>query len=130
MPESTIGFVYEIVNVTKNRRYIGKKTIFSTLTKPLNKKELKALEDKRSSKKKKVTKESTWRNYTGSNPDLNADIKAGDTITKTILEYAFTKLHLTFLETEYLFTKKVLYTDEYYNHNILGKFYKNAIPTI
>jgi hypothetical protein len=45
-------------------------------------------------------------------------------LKKQILEIAFNKKHLTYLETKYLFQLEVLEKpDEYYNDNILGKFF-------
>ena len=45
-------------------------------------------------------------------------------LNKQILEVAFNKKHLTYLETKWLFQLEVLEQPEkYYNDNILGKFF-------
>lgn len=64
--------------------------------------------------------ESKWRNYLSSS-DL---VKEDTPVSKEILEFAFSKRHLTYLETKYLFSLGVLETEDYYNENILGRFYK------
>ena len=47
-----------------------------------------------------------------------------ENLKKQILELAFNKKHLTYLETKYLFSHEVLENpEEYYNDNILGKFF-------
>ena len=75
MPEDTFGFVYRITNMVSGKFYIGKKQIFSTTKRNLGKKELVQITDKRKSKFQYITKESNWLTYTGSNKELNSDIK-------------------------------------------------------
>ena len=51
-------------------------------------------------------------------------------LKKQVLEIAFNKKHLTYLETKYLFQLGVLEKpDEYYNDNILGKFFRKNFYT-
>ena len=60
------GFVYLITNLTNNRRYIGKKLFKSTRTKVIK------------GKRKKVRKDSDWRDYYGSNAALKEDVASLD----------------------------------------------------
>ena len=75
-----------------------------------------------------VSKESDWKKYIGSNAELKRQITEGEVtlenLKKQILELAFDKKHLTYLETKWLFQLEVLEQPEkYYNDNILGKFF-------
>jgi hypothetical protein len=130
-PEGAFGFVYEVVHLSSGKRYIGRKQLISVTTKALGKKELSELTDKRASKKKKVQKESDWKTYYGSHSEIKALIKSGkqEEFERTILQFAFSPKHLTYLETKYLFSLDVLENPNlYFNDNILGKFFRKDIP--
>lgn len=126
LPEGVIGFIYKITGKTSGKYYIGKKSIHSVRKKPLTKKELATLEDKRSSKKKTVVKESDWKTYMGSEEDLKKDIKSlgEDYFYREILHFCCNKTALTYQEVRYQILFGVLESDNCYNRNILGKFYK------
>lgn len=127
IPNEAIGFVYFIDNVSKRKFYIGKKNLHSTRKVKFGKKEIAKITDKRLKHYKMETKESNWREYNGSNKPLLADIANGDHITKNILEFAYNKQQLTYLETKWLFSYDALETKNCYNDNILGKFYKSKV---
>jgi hypothetical protein len=127
-PPNTFGFVYE-VSTPEGKKYIGKKVLYHNHKKKLTKAEL-AEQTGRGRKKayKIVQKESDWKKYIGSNNKLKTQITEGEVIQedlkRQILEVAFDKKHLTYLETKYLFQLEVLENPgEYYNDNILGKFF-------
>jgi hypothetical protein len=133
VPEGAFGFVYEVSHFPSNKRYVGRKQLISVTTKALGKKELAELTDKRASKKKKVQKESDWKTYYGSHSTIKELIKEGkqEEFERTIIEFAFSPKHLTYLETKYLFSLGVLENgDVYFNDNILGKFFRKDIPVI
>jgi len=126
MPEEYFGFVYKITNLQSGKFYIGRKQLSSTTTKALTKTELLELSDKRMSKKKKVTKESNWKNYWGSNKDLLNDVKelGKENFKREIVKLCRTKKELTYYEMHYQCTYGVLLLPELtYNDNILGKFF-------
>lgn len=130
-PEGAFGFVYEVVHLPSGKRYVGRKQLISVTTKALGKKELSELTDKRASKKKKVQKESDWKTYYGSHSEIKSLIKSGkqEEFERTILQFAFSPKHLTYLETKYLFSLDVLENPNlYFNDNILGKFFRKDIP--
>ena len=130
-PEGAFGFVYEVVHLPSNKRYIGRKQLISVTTKALGKKELAELTDKRASKKKKIQKESDWKTYYGSHSEIKQLIKEGkkEEFEREILQFAFSPKHLTYLETKYLFSLDVLENPTiYFNDNILGKFFRKDIP--
>ena len=127
-PPNTFGFVYQ-VTTPDGKKYIGKKVLYHNQKKKLTKVEL-AEQTGRGRKKsfKIVQKESDWKKYIGSNSKLKLKLTEGEfkkeELNKQILEIAFHKKHLTYLETKYLFSYKVLENpEEYYNDNILGKFF-------
>ena len=70
---------------------------------------------------KRVLKESDWKTYYGS----HAFIKDAndDDLERKILQVAYNKKELTYLECKYQFILEVLETPKYLNDNILGKFY-------
>ncbi len=127
-PPNTFGFVYEVIT-PKGKKYIGKKVLFHNQKKKLTKVEL-AEQTGRGRRKtfKVIQKESDWKKYFGSNTHLKNQISKGEVtledLRKQIIEVAFTKKHLTYLETKILFQLEVLEKPgEYYNDNILGKFF-------
>ena len=127
MPEPTFGFIYEVTHTPTGRKYLGKKQLISVQKKALGKKELALITDKRASKKKTVTKESDWKTYYGSHKEILALIKDGkeDDFKREILTCVTTKKLLTYEETKALFLYEVLIKpDEYFNDNILGKFFR------
>lgn len=125
-PIGCIGFVYLIKNETSEKFYIGKKSIFSKRKKNFGKRRIAELTDKRLKKYEYIESESDWKTYTGSNKELNDDIKKGDVINRYILDFAFNKVHLTYLEVKHQFKYEVLESANSYNDNILGKFYRNV----
>ena len=127
-PPNTFGFVYEVIT-PKGKKYIGKKVLYHNQKKKLTKAEL-AEQTGRGRKKtfRVIQKESDWKKYFGSNTHLKNQISKGEVtlkdLHKQIIEVAFTKKHLTYLETKTLFQLEVLEKpEEYYNDNILGKFF-------
>jgi len=126
-PENTFGYIYCITNLDTNKIYIGKKQILSVTNKKLGKKELLELPIQRGRKvtKKKVTKESDWQNYWGSNKPLLEDIKylGKDKFKREILKFCKTKKELTYWEIYYQMDNNVL-TSNSYNDSILGRYYR------
>lgn len=120
------GFVY-CIEFSNGKKYIGKKNFFHTVKKKLGKKELSKITDKRLKDYKIVKRESDWLKYNGSSRKIKEDLQKGvEPVKKEILLLASSKKELTYLETQCLFCNKVLEKgDEYYNDNILGKFYRN-----
>jgi hypothetical protein len=128
-PPSTFGFVYRVIHEPTGKIYIGKKVLqFNRKTK-LTKRDL-ALYEGHSGRKpsfKRVVKESDWKTYYGSHKEILALIKDGkeDDFKREILTCVTTKKLLTYEETKALFLYEVLIKpDEYFNDNILGKFFR------
>jgi len=139
-PEGCIGFIYKVCDNT-GKCYIGQKSLFSTrniVTSKSNYEKLKRdghtvkkTKNKKKSKKgsvvwdyrKVVVKESNWKSYQGSNKEM----KKLKGVSKEIIDFAFSKKQLTYLELKWMFHYNVLESSDYYNDNILGKFYGRDI---
>ena len=134
-PEGTYGFIYEVTHTPSGKKYIGKKVLYFNRTKKLTKKETELLREERKAKgiggrvpiKKKVTKESDWKTYYGSNKEIQGMIKEGKSseFTREILFFVPSKKLLTYYETKLLFKYEVLENENYFNRDILGKFHIN-----
>ena len=128
-PDDSYGFVYKITHLPKGKSYIGKKILYFTRKVKLGKKDLLQYEGVvgRRPSYKLAIKESDWKTYTGSNKELNDDIKNGTSYKKEILYYCRDKKQLAYSETKELFVREVLEHDEFYNSNISGKFYHKDV---
>jgi len=135
MPKNTYGFIYEVLHKPTDRKYLGKKVLFFERNVRIGKRETEALKEERKAKgiggrvpaKKKVVKESDWKDYYGSHKDILKLIKEGKQFEfeRKILTFVPNKKLLTYYECKYLFIKEVLEErNNYINDNILGKFYK------
>ena len=122
LPNNAYGFVYQTTHLPTNKKYIGKKSLIYNLKKKLGKKEKALWEGKgRPPVYKRVLKESDWKTYYGSHSFIKEANK--EDLTREILEIAYHKKELTYLECKYQFTLGVLENKSYLNDNILGKFF-------
>lgn len=126
LPPKAYGFAYEIVSRETGKRYIGKKQLYSyhtKISKVLNEK------TKRWNKVREVTAtESNWKDYFGSSTEVKELIKQDggkQNFERYILEIAFSKKELTYLELKYQCKFDVLTDSHYVNSNILGKFFRS-----
>ena len=122
LPNNAFGFVYQTTHLPTNKKYIGKKSLMYNLKKKLGKKEKALWEGKgRPPIYKRVLKESDWKNYYGSHGFIKEANE--EDLKREILEIAYHKKELTYLECKYQFTLGVLESRSYLNDNILGKFF-------
>ena len=116
--DDNFGFVYLITNLTNGRKYIGRKYFWSFRKPP--------------GKKRRVKKESDWKKYYGSCPELKADIErlGRQNFSRTILSLHKTPGKTNFEETRQLFIHGVLTESldtggpAYYNSNILSRYFR------
>lgn len=125
-PDDAHGFIYRITNTKTGRWYVGKKNLYSVRNVKLGKKALAAREDKRLSKKKVIVKESDWKTYYGSEPELLKDIQQNgyEFFRREILCVCHTKTALTYQELRHQILWGCLESDNCYNGNLLGKFFR------
>ena len=122
LPNNAFGFVYQTTHLPTNKKYIGKKSLIYNLKKKLGKKEKLLWEGKgRPPVYKRVLKESDWKTYYGSHSFIKEANE--EDLKREILEIAYHKKELTYLECKYQFTLGVLESRSYLNDNILGKFF-------
>lgn len=121
MPAEVYGFVYRVRHLPSEKYYIGKKNVYSNRTLPPLKGQ---------KRKRKITKESDWRRYYGSHESIKALLKEHrqEEFSREILEFCFSKLHLTYCEVKWICKEEALESEKYLNDNILGKIYKSALP--
>jgi hypothetical protein len=125
--QSLFGFCYKITNLKTGNFYIGKKQFWNSRRKKLT------LKEKKTSRKKYkvVIKESDWKDYWGSNENLQKDVASlGPSFFKReILALANTPKCLSYLEAKYQFFYDVL-TVPSYNKNILGRFFTHDLECL
>ena len=117
LPEDCVGFVYLITNNLSGKKYIGKKLAKFALT------TYRTVKHKNFTKKKKKIRskvDSDWRDYYGSNDELNRDVQLHGTenFTREILYYCKSKAECSYIEAREQFTNRVLESTDYYNGQI------------
>lgn len=112
-PEEHFGFVYLITNTKTDVKYLGCKMLHRVVKKP-------PLKGKK--RKRKVTKDSDWRKYTGSSDRLNADIATHgkENFTFEILELADSKWDLGYKEYSRIIKEDAIPRNDYLN-GFLGR---------
>ena len=134
-PPNTYGFVYKVKHIPSNKSYIGKKVLYFTKKVKLGKKELEALGTVigRKPSYKLAVKESDWQTYYGSQKQIKELLKENKAKDweRHIIKCVPSKKLLTYFETKYQMVYQVLEKpDEFFNDNILGKFYTKDFQDI
>lgn len=119
--EGYAAFVYRITNLETGKQYIGKK-----IFKSIQRKKVKG-----KTRRKKVTKESNWKSYFGSNVALLADVeKLGqDRFKREILKLCKSRGTANYWEAKYQMQEQVLESENYYNDWIMVKVHRSHIKT-
>ena len=107
-PEEYVGFVYEITDTLNQKRYIGKKLMWTT-------KKLPPLKGKKNKRHKRI--ETDWQSYYGSSPSLSKEREqiGNQHFKRKILIWCANKNQMSYHETRLHFELEVLLKDEYYN---------------
>ena len=124
-PEDWEGYVYTIVHVPSSKCYIGRKYFWKKLRKKVRGKK----------RKKLVVTESDWRFYKSSSVELKKDIEeiGLDSFRFEILSLHKTRAQTNYEEVKLMFQRDVLHSllpsgeYEFYNYNILGRYYRGKI---
>ena len=130
LPRDAHGFVYVIIYEDETF-YIGKKDLYKKVTLPALKSGEKRVNSIRVGKNKagrrvffdELQKESDWLTYEGSS-EVTKDLVIK---SKLILEIAYSKRELTYLEVKRLFVEEALEDDRCHNLCILNNFFKGNI---
>lgn len=113
--DGAIGFIYKITNLIDNRQYIGKKLMVFKKTRPAKKGNM---------NKRRGTKVSDYKTYTGSSKSLNLDIeKIGKEHFKfEILHWCKNKMELSFYETKFIIDNDAIFSKNWYNEYCYCRF--------
>jgi hypothetical protein len=134
-PPNSYGFIYVITHKPTNKKYIGKKVLYFSKKVKIGKKELAKMQNVvgRRPAYRVAIKESDWLNYYGSQKELKqllAESKVNE-FERIIVKVVPNKKLLTYFETKYQFIYQVLEKpEEFFNDNILGKFYTKDFQDI
>ena len=117
VPKKTVGFIYIIINKINNKKYIGKKLLTKASYKTVNK------------VKKKIRKESNWKDYYSSSDILLKDIEffGKENFERIILHFCINKTELNYLEEKLQYQLEVLENENWYNSNIRSRIFKERI---
>ena len=119
-PKKVYAFVYEIEDLDTGRLYIGKKVMFFKGFKSVNK------------KRKRVLKESDWREYYGSSDVLGEQVekRGKDRFKRTILHFCPNKATANYLEAMEQFSRKAILDERYYNEQIRVRVTRNQLKAL
>lgn len=118
--EGYASFVYMITNLETGKRYLGKKIFKSVQRKKV----------KGKTRRKKVTKDSDWKSYFGSNKLLQEDVErlGQDRFKREILKLCKTRGTASYYEAKYQMQYEVLeHPDHWYNDWIMCKVHRTHI---
>lgn len=122
-----LQIIYRIKNKVTGKMYIGKKILFNRTKVRLSLKKRKELKTRKIYEYR--IKESNWMKYYGSSKDLNDDLSilGPDKFEREILEFVQGKKKATYRELVWLVKENAIISNDYYNSNILGRFFKKDI---
>lgn len=118
------SFVYVIECLLDGKKYIGKKLLTRAKTMP-------PLKGKKRKRRSRV--ESNWREYWGSNEELQADVKrmGPDKFKRTVLRVCQTAAEASYYEAHHQFLSEVLLRpDDFYNRHIRVRVHTNHLRKI
>ena len=138
---SGVIYLLEVKGGTR-KYYLGQKKFYRDSKRLIGERELESLPNKRGVRKyksKSGSKKGQWiyyepiradngfMKYLGSSEVLKEDIKNGATVTRHILMFVEKPTMMNYWEQKLQFCKGVLESEDYYNDNIGGRFYKNWV---
>lgn len=118
--ENIFGFVYLITNISNGKKYIGRKYLTSAGYKTVK------------GKRKKIRKESDWKDYYGSSPSLQEDVmtQGKESFKREILYLCRSKGECSYIESKEIFLRDAILSDEYYNSWVSCKIQKGHLKLL
>ena len=124
VPANAIGFVYGIQH-TSGKAYIGRKLLTTTRRKKIGVRAKKITKTRKTYET--TVKDSGWMTYTSSCRPLQEEIKADPwSFTKYIIEWAYSRKQLSYLEVKHQMINELLERDSYVD-NVAGKWYRRDV---
>lgn len=123
IPDEYAGFVYTITNNLNGRIYLGQKVSKNKITRsPL----------KGKTRKRISYSESNWNDYYGSSELLLQDIAnyGKEHFRREIIHLCKSKGEMNYRETEEIFARKALLSNDYYNNFVGCKIHGNHIKDL
>lgn len=117
VPDTAVGFIYVITQISTGKKYIGRKMVFKTVTKTVK------------GKKKRSKAHSDWPGYWSSSPYLQQLVKeiGQQDFKREILIFCSSKGSMSYLEEMSLYLTGALEGDEFINGNIRSKIFANWV---
>lgn len=117
IPAKAIGFIYLITHLPSGKKYLGKKLTTMAATKTVK------------GVKKKIRKDSNWKDYYSSSPVLQemVETEGKDKFKREILVFCSSKGMLLYSEELSLYMVGALESDDWINMNIRSKVYSNWV---
>ena len=115
-----VGFVYLIENTLTGKKYIGQKKFWMPKYRSIKK------------KRKRFLVESNWKDYYGSNSELQADVEAlGPSVFyREILHLCKGKGEMNYRELKEQMNRDVLLSPHYYNSFVGGKIHRKHVQNL
>jgi len=106
-----VGFVYLVTDLSNDKMYVGKKTLWSI-------RKLPPLKGQKRKRTKKV--ESDWKSYFGSSEEVKLLVEqhGEERFKREILRLCKSKGEMSYIEAKEQFDRNVLFDDRYYNEFI------------
>lgn len=122
IPEKSIGFLYRIIHLPSGKWYIGRKTMSMAATKTVK------------GVKKKIRKESDWKEYFSSSKEIQemVSVEGEQNFERTILIFCETKAQMLYGEENLLHITGAMFDPLCFNSNIRAAIMKswfNKCPT-
>lgn len=107
--EDVVGFIYLITNLINDRKYVGQKRLWKTITRPPL---------KGAKRKRKEIRQSDWADYWGSSEQLKKDLEifGKENFKREVLRLCSSKGELHYMELKYQIDNNVLFRDDFYNN--------------
>lgn len=115
IPQKSIGFLYRITHIPSGKWYIGRKLLTKAAYKQVK------------GKRKKIRKESDWKDYYSSSPELVklVEEEGKHNFKREVLLFVETKAAFTYAEEYSLFRTGALFDEKCMNGNIRSRIQRN-----